>query len=127
VNGKVWEIVKRYKEFEALRNFFMIQNLTTKISSINETFPTKSFWRVTGNGLERRRVILERYLGALLEASVEGPINTVDALASFLEVGYPCSAFKHCLYKYCLFKYYVNRSRNMLRETCRPSKALLRP
>jgi len=86
LQGREWDVVKRYKEFEALRNFLVLQSPTPALVDANQCFPGKSIWRVTGKGLDQRRRNLELYLRSIVDALSESSMNNIDVLSSFLEV-----------------------------------------
>lgn len=92
-DDKVWVVAHRYKEFDALRRFLLIQN--PHVASFKECdakFPRK----VVGLGfrrsvwLEQRAEGLEAFLSFFLANARYCRQNSVDALCSFLTVMSTC-------------------------------------
>ena len=55
------------------------------VSNSLSNFPGKSFFRVTGKSLERRKQSLELWLVRLCSGGGYGVANIVDSISSFLE------------------------------------------
>ena len=85
INGaSYWEIVKRYKEFEALKSYIETQEPSSL--DLTSQFPGKSIWRVRGNSLATRRMKLQNFMDSLLRSNLINVASITDALSSFLEV-----------------------------------------
>ena len=82
LSGTFWEVVRRYKEFDALRSFIELQSPGADLAP----FPGKSIWRVRGSSLDKRTRGLEQYIDSVLQSHCLNDPNILVALSSFLEV-----------------------------------------
>lgn len=82
-NKQQWNVIRRYREFYALK----IQVELHKSENIDlPRFPSKSFMRVTGNSLIKRKFGLNRYVDALVRYVECLSPNIIDLLLAFLEI-----------------------------------------
>ena len=83
LGGTCWDIVRRYKEFDALRHF-----VETQVgSSLRfEQFPGKTIFKSKGKSFENRKFCLTKYLESILRSECSQVPNIRDSLCSFLEI-----------------------------------------
>lgn len=84
LEGQVWPVYRRYKEFDALRHITEIYVDKTRFRL--PKFPPKSLTRLTGEALSKRMFSLNRYIAFLLDSGGFGSSNLIDVLMSFLEI-----------------------------------------
>ncbi len=87
-----WFVAHRYKEFDAIRRFLLLQNPhVNEFKQCDAKFPGKvvglSFRRAA---MDHRVEGLEQFLAFFLENSRYCRQNSVDALCSFLKVRPAC-------------------------------------
>ncbi len=88
VSEQSWLVAHRYKEFDALRRFLLLQNPhVNEFKECDAKFPGKvvglSFRR---HALESRAAGLEQFVCFFLENARYCRQNSIDALCSFLKV-----------------------------------------
>ena len=78
-----WNVIRRFREFYA----FHMQVELHKSENVDlPRFPSKSFTRVAGNALIKRKFGLNRYVDALVRCAECLSPNMIDILLAFLEI-----------------------------------------
>ena len=83
LRGNCWDIVRRYKEFDALHSFLETQ---TGSSSSFQQFPGKTIFKSRGKSFENRKFCLAKYIESVLRSEYSSIPNIRDSLCSFLEI-----------------------------------------
>lgn len=83
LGGSYWDIVRRYKEFDALRNFVETQ---AGSSFSFEPFPGKTLFKSKGKSFENRKFCLNKYIESILRSECVSMSNIRDSVCSFLEI-----------------------------------------
>ena len=83
-----WFVAHRYKEFDAVRRFLMLQNPhSAPIKGCDSKFPGKVFGIEYRSGAVQQRALdLQSNLEAVFEQARYCRQNTIDALCAFLKV-----------------------------------------
>lgn len=82
---KTWEVMYRYREFDAIRQF-LTNELGDMVKSTVPHFPSKTIGKLKGKSLDKRKDELSAYLSYFLEVGGYNITNVVDVLSSFFEV-----------------------------------------
>lgn len=85
-NSFTWRTYSRYREFEAFRQFILMELKDSDLISKLPPFPPKAMGKLRGKALEDRKNALENFLSFLCSVGGYNALNVVDALSSFLEI-----------------------------------------